>query len=150
VPAAPKPLAEAGKGEHVIIPVDDVNRITLAATDMAREISGNITAVHLADNREEAEVFRDRWEEAVPDVPLLIIESPYRAFAGPMIAYIDSLEQAGADRSITVILPGFKAHHWWESLLHNQAVRRLRPFLDEHELVRIVDFDYDVRAPVPA
>jgi len=150
VPAAPKPLAEAGKGEHVIIPVDDVNRITLAATDMAREISGNITAVHLADNREQAEVFRDRWEDAVPDVLLLIIESPYRAFAGPMIAYIDSLEQAGADRSITVILPGFKAHHWWESLLHNQAVRRLRPFLDEHELVRIVDFDYDVRAPVPA
>jgi amino acid transporter len=146
----PKPLEEAGKAEHVIVPVDDVNKITLAAIDMAREISGNITAVHLVDNREQAEDFRERWEATVPDVPLLIIESPYRAFAGPMIAYIDSLEQAGADRVITVILPGFKAHHWWEAFLHNRAVRRLRPFLEEHPAIRIVDFDYDVRGPAPA
>jgi hypothetical protein len=26
-------------------------------------------------------------------------------------------------------------------------IRRLRPFLDEHENVRILDFDYDVRLP---
>ncbi len=46
-----------------------------------------------------------------------------------------------------VILPGFRAYHWWESLLNNQAIRRARPFLDEHEHVRILDFDYDVRLP---
>ncbi len=142
-----KPLVERGRGEHVVIPVDAINRITTGAIDMAREISSNIAAVHLADNREEAEEFRQRWDDLIPDVPLLIIESPYRAFAGPMLAYIDSLERSEGDAPITVVLPGFRAHHWWESLLHNQAIRRLRPFLDEHENVRILDFDYDVRVP---
>ncbi|MCZ6507256.1 MAG: APC family permease [Acidobacteria bacterium] len=142
-----KPLVERGRGEHVVVPVDAINKITTGAIDMAREISRNIAAVHLADNREEAEEFRQRWNDLIPDVPLLIIESPYRAFAGPMLAYIDSLERSEGDAPITVILPGFRAHHWWESLLHNQAIRRLRPFLDEHENVRILDFDYDVRLP---
>ena len=45
------------------------------------------------------------------------------------------------------LLPGFLVYHWWESLLHNQAIHRLQPFLDEHENIRIVDFDYDVRLP---
>ena len=142
-----RPLAERGRGEHVVVPVDAINKITTGAIDMAREISRNIAAVHLADNRDEAEEFRQRWNDLMPDVPLLIIESPYRAFAGPMLAYIDSLELTEGDAPITVILPGFRAHHWWESLLHNQAIRRLRPFLDEHESVRILDFDYDVRVP---
>ncbi|HEY5625489.1 MAG TPA: APC family permease [Dehalococcoidia bacterium] len=146
VPPA-RPLVERGRGEHVVVPVDDINKITMGAIDMAREISRNIAAVHLADNRDRAEEFRRRWDDLMPDVPLLIIESPYRAFAGPMLAYIDSLERAEGDAPITVILPGFRAHHWWESLLHNQAIRRLRPFLDEHESVRILDFDYDVREP---
>ncbi len=142
-----RPVLERGRGEHVVVPVDAVNKITAGAIDMAREISANVTAVHLADNREEAEEFRQHWGQLIPDVPLLIIESPYRAFAGPMLAYIDSLERSEGDAFITVILPGFRAHHWWESLLHNQAIRRLRPFLDEHESVRILDFDYDVREP---
>ena len=141
----PEPLVERGRDEHVVVPVDAINKITTGAIGMAREISRNIAAVHLADNREEAEEFRQRWNDLMPDVPLLIIESPYRAFAGPMLAYIDSLERNEGDAPITVILPGFRAHHWWESLLHNQAIRRLRPFLDEHENVRILDFDYDVR-----
>jgi hypothetical protein len=131
--------------QHVIIPVDGINKITLGAINVARETSSNITAVHLAEDRDEAEVFRQHWDELIPDVPLLIIESPYRAFAGPMLAYIESLEVTEGDGGIMVILPGFKAHHWWESFLHNRAIRRLRPFLEEHEDVRVVEFDYDVR-----
>ena len=106
-----KPLVERGRGEHVVVPVDAINKITTGAIDMAREISRNIAAVHLAADRDEAEEFRQRWNDLMPDVPLLIIESPYRAFAGPMLAYIDSLERAEGGAPITVILPGFRAHH---------------------------------------
>jgi hypothetical protein len=140
-----QPLEERGRRQHVIVPVDGINKVSVAAISYARTISSNITAVHLAEGREDAEKFRDRWEDLIPDVPLLIIESPYRAFAGPMVAYVESLEANESEDAITVVLPGFKARHWWEAALHNQAVRRLRPFLEEHEAVRVVDFDYDVR-----
>jgi amino acid transporter len=138
--AAPREAAR----EHVIVPVDEINKLTVGAIGMARAISANVTAVHLTDDIEGAERLREQWERAAPDVPLLIIDSPYRAFSAPMVAYIDLLERTEPDKRITVILPGFKAHHWWERLLHNQAIRRLRPFLDEDERVRVVDFDYDV------
>ncbi|HUF54451.1 MAG TPA: APC family permease [Dehalococcoidia bacterium] len=143
-------MEERARRQHIIVPVDGLNKIAIGAVDFARVISSNVTAVHLADNRDEAEAFREEWEGAMPDVPLLIIESPYRAFAGPMIAYIESLERTEGDDAITVVLPGFKAYHWWEGLLHNQAIRRLRPFLEAHEAIRVVDFDFDVRDPATA
>ena len=37
---------------------------------------------------------RERWERQVPGVPLIIVESPYRALAGPLVAYLDVLDLA--------------------------------------------------------
>lgn len=141
------PAEPSGRRGHAIIPVDDINRITVGAIELARAITPNITAVHLTDDAEHAEEFRERWARLVPDVPLLVIESPFRAFAAPMLAYIDSVVAADPDQRVTVILPAFKAHHWYERLLHNQAIRRLKPFLDDYPTVDIVAFDYDVRHP---
>lgn len=138
------PVDAGGRADNIVVPVDGVNKVTVGAIGMARALSSRVTAVHLTDSNEDATVFRERWERLIPDVPLLIIESPYRAFAAPMLAYIESLERTEADRRITVILPGFKAHHWWESFLHNQAIRRLKPFLAQYPNIRVVDFMYDV------
>jgi hypothetical protein len=119
-----------------------MNKVSIGAIGMARAISSNVTAVHLTDDLEAAELLSRQWERVAPDVPLLIIDSPYRAFSAPMMAYMELLERTEPDKRITVILPGFKAHHWWERLLHNQAVRRLRPLLEVDERVTVVDFDY--------
>jgi hypothetical protein len=140
VSASPREAAR----DHVVVPVEGLNKVAMGAIGMARAISSNITAIHLTDDLESAETLRITWERVAPDVPLLIIDSPYRAFAAPILAYMDLLERTEPDKRITVILPGFKAHHWWESRLHNQAIRGLRPFLEEDERIRVVDFDYDV------
>ena len=137
-PGAPK--------EHVVVPVDDVNKISLGSVGMAREISNLVTAVHVTDDREEAEGFRQRWSRAAPDVPLMIIESPYRAFVAPIIAYIEHLEGTEPDAQITVVLPTVKERHWWEAVLHNRDVLRLRPMLHDRERVAIVEFPYDLNA----
>jgi hypothetical protein len=150
VPSA-LPLVSAGDPtryipprDHVIVPVDGVNKISLGAIGMAREMSRMVTAVHLTDDPEQAEKFREEWSRAVPDVPLLVIESPYRAFVAPMLAYIESLERTEPQR-ITVILPGFVVSHWWERILHNRDVLRLRPFLKERPNIRVVDFPYRIK-----
>jgi len=132
------------RSTHVIIPVDGINEIAIGAIAMAQEIGSEVTAVHLTDDIEQAERFQAEWNATLPGVALLIIESPYRAFAAPMLAYLENLQNAEADRRIVVILPGFKAHHWWESLLHNRAIRRLKPYLAQFPNVRIVDYLYDV------
>ena len=133
-----------GRSDHILVPVDSINRVTTGAIEMARTLSNRVTAVHLTDDSEQAEQFRDRWQRLIPDIPLLVIESPYRAFAAPMMAYIDSLRQVEQERRVTVVLPSFKARHWYEWILHNQAIRRLRPFLAATPDLNAVEFDYDV------
>ena len=138
VPAA---MSTETPRDHIIVPVDGLNEISLGAIGMAREISSMVTAVHITDDREQAEDFRKRWERAVPDVPLLVIESPYRAFVAPILAYLERLDEK-EDRRITVVLPTFIPRHWWERILHNRDVLRLRPFLKDRPGLRVVDFPY--------
>ena len=136
------PVERVPAREHVIVPVDTINKITAAAIRFSRELSSMITAVHVTDDREEGERFREQWEREVPDVPLLLIESPYRAFVAPMLAYVESLERAEPDATITVVLPGLATRHWWERFLHNQDVLRLRPHLEKRPRVKVFDFPY--------
>ena len=76
---------------------------------------------------------RERWERQLPGVPLVIVESPYRALVGPLLAYLDVLDQAWpADKEapITfVVIPEYVARHWWERILYNQSAKRLRTAL---------------------
>ena len=108
-----------------------------------------VTAVHLTDHPAQAEQFREEWSRAVPDVPLLVIESPFRSFVAPMIAYVESLERTEQQR-ITIILPSFVVTHWWERILHNRDVLRLRPFLKERASIRVVDFPYRIKEQAAA
>ena len=124
------------------MPVDAINKVSLAAIAFARELSGRATAVHITDDREEAEELRVRWERLIPDVRLLIIESPYRAFVAPMLAYVGSLQRAEPGVPIAVVLPSFVPRHWWERPLHNQDVLRLKPHLRNQPGVRVIDFPY--------
>jgi amino acid transporter len=128
--------------EHIVVPVDTIDKVSLAAIAFVRELSGRATAVHITDDREAAEDLRARWEKLSPDVPLLIIESPYRAFVAPMLAYVGSLQRAEPGSKITVVLPGFVPRHWWERPMHNQDVLRLKPHLKNRPGVRVIDLPY--------
>jgi amino acid transporter len=128
--------------EHIVVPVDTIDKVSLAAIAFVRELSGRATAVHITDDREAAEDLRARWEKLIPDVPLLIIESPYRAFVAPMLAYVGSLQRAEPGSKITVVLPGFVPRHWWERPMHNQDVLRLKPHLKNRPGVRVIDLPY--------
>jgi hypothetical protein len=136
------PVERLPTREHVVVPVDAINKVSVAAIAFVRELSGRVTAVHITDDREAAEDLRARWEKLIPDVPLLIIESPYRAFVAPMLAYVGSLQRAEPGVTITVVLPGFVPRHWWERPLHNQDVMRLKPYLKKRPGVRVIDLPY--------
>ena len=66
-------------------------------------------------------------------VPLVVVESPYRALVGPLEAYLDVLDAAwppDKEAPITfVVLPEYVARRWWERILYNQSVKRLRSAL---------------------
>ena len=89
---------------------------------------------------------RRTWERQVPGVPLVVVESPYRALAGPLTAYLDVLDAAwppDQEAPVTfVVLPEYVARHWWERLLYNQAAKRLRTVLLGRPRTVIVNVPY--------
>ena len=130
-----------------------LNRAVVRALAVARSLADEVVAVYISDDPEDTAEMRLLWERQVPGVPLVIVESPYRALAGPLQAYLDVLDQAWpADRPtpITfVVVPEYVAKHWWERILYNQSSRRLRSMLLGRPHTVVVDVPYRRDEPHP-
>jgi len=137
--------------ERVVIPIQTLNRAVVQAINVGRSISDDVRAVFISDDPEEAEELRRRWEQQVPGVPLVIVESPYRALAGPFLAYLEVLDRAwppDKEAPITfVVLPEYVARSWWERILYNQSVRRLRSVLLGRPHTVVVNVPYRREEP---
>ena len=126
-------VAPPTREERAIVPIPELNRAAVQAVNVARSISEQVTAVFITDDPEAAVELRERWQRQVPGVPLVVVESPYRALVGPLVAYLDVLDRAwppDKPAPITfVVLPEYVARSWWERILYNQSARRLRSVL---------------------
>lgn len=137
--------ADQGRERAVIMPIDELNQAVLHTLEFARTISDNVTAVHITDDVEEGDTLRTAWEDSVPDMPIVIIESPYRSFLAPMLAYIDGIDRADPGAYITVVLPEFVPAHFWEGLLHNQSAGRLKRALIHRPNTVLINVPYHLR-----
>ena len=72
----------------------------------------------------------------------MIVESPFRSLAGPLLAYIDALKDTHPHDTLTVVLPEFVPSHWWEQLLHNQTALRLKAALLFHPGIVVASVPY--------
>ena len=132
--------------ERAIVPVPNLTRAVVRAVNVARSISDDVLAVYISDDPEHSREMRERWERQVPGVQLVIVESPYRALAGPLMAYLDVLDRAwppDKQEPITfVVIPEYVARHRWERILYNQSSRRLRTMLLGRPHTVVVDVPY--------
>jgi amino acid transporter len=132
--------------QRVVIPVNGINRAVVQAVVFGRTLASDVRAVFITEDPDAGDELRLRWERQVPNVPLVIVESPYRALIGPLTAYLDVLDLAwppDKEAPITiVVLPEFVARHWWDRLLYNQSAKRLKAALVGREHTVIADVPY--------
>jgi amino acid transporter len=132
--------------QRVVVPVNGINRAVLQAVNFGRTMSKDIRGVYVTEDPEVGDELRQRWERQVPGVPLVIVESPYRAVISPFLAYLDVLDQAwppDKEAPITiVVLPEYVPRHWWERLLYNQTAKRLKAAILGREHTVIADVPY--------
>jgi hypothetical protein len=118
---------------RVVIPISGVNRAVVQALNVARSITTDIRAVYVSDDPKHSDAIRELWTQAVPDVPLVLVESPYRALIAPVVAYLDVLDRSWPndqeDPITFVLIPEYVARSWWERMLYNQAAKQLRAAL---------------------
>jgi amino acid transporter len=135
--------------QRVVIPVNGINRSVVQAVMFGRSLASDpsmLQAIFVTTDLEDAERLRERWERQLPGVPLVVVESPYRALVGPVVTYLDVLERAWPPDKETpttiVVLPEYVARHWWDRLLYNQAANRLKRSMVGREHTVIADVPY--------
>ncbi len=143
------PLPRRLQEPAVVVPISRLDRATLHALAFARSISNDVRAVHVTDDLDDAKQISEPWPQYAGDVPLVIIESPYRALIQPLLAYIDWIDRQ-APGPITVVLSEFVPRHWWEYLLHNQTALRLKLRLFFRPNTVVIDVPYHLaKKPEP-
>lgn len=110
----------------VVVLVGTVNKGVLHAVSYARSLAPDrLIAVSVVSDGDEERHLRAQWDAFGLPVELHTISSPFRDLTGPILAYIDELDQDDRDEIITVVIPEFvtKVSSQW---LHNQSALAIK------------------------
>ncbi len=119
----------AGSGSPTVVLVGQLHRGTFEAIRFARSIASDLVAVHVDLGGGRTERFMEQWQRQVPEVKLVVLDSPYRSLVDPVVQYVKQFEgEHRKDRNhfCVIVLPVFVTRRRWENLLHNQSTIVLR------------------------
>ena len=111
---------------HVIVPVGTLHRGVVRALEYARTLSTDVTAVYVETNPETTAKLRHKWETWGQDIPLEVLDSPYRSTVAPLMGVINRFDNSRRDTVVTIVIPEFVPSRWWQQILHNQTALTLK------------------------
>jgi amino acid transporter len=126
------PAAPSEGGSPVVVLVGQLHRGSFEAIRYARSIAGELVAVHVDLGLGKTGAFQEQWQRQLPEIPLVVLESPYRSLIDPVLEFVRQFEidhRKDRHKFCTVVLPVFVTRHRWENLLHNQSTISLRSAL---------------------
>ena len=114
-------------GDYAVVLMDKLNKPQLKALDYALSSRHTkLDAIHIAVDPVRAAAFAREWKKYGIEVPLKMIESPYREFAAPLIEYLENHRAQNGSERISVYMPKYVVGAWWEHILHNHRANRIR------------------------
>jgi amino acid transporter len=112
---------------HAIVLVSRLHMPTLRALAYARATRpSTLTAVTVQTSREETADLMREWDAHGIDIPLTVLDSPYREITTPVLAYVSRVRRKSPRDLISIFVPEYVVDHWWQHLLHNQSALRLK------------------------
>jgi len=131
------------KRHRVILPISGVHRGTLQALNYARNLSSDVTAVHVSIDPVDSEKTRQKWDAWGNGTRLEVLDSPYRLLMEPLLEYIEKLADLRQNGEIiTIIVPQFVPAKSWQNVLHSQTAFWLRNALFNIPDVVIIEVPY--------
>ena len=108
----------------VVVPVSEISRLTAAGISTALSIGDQVTAVNVRftdpDDQAAEDLFRQRWEQWHPNVPLVTLTTAHRSIAKPIVKYLCDVEEKHPQRKVVVLIPEVQPRRFWDYLLFNQ------------------------------
>ncbi|HEY1930622.1 MAG TPA: APC family permease [Acetobacteraceae bacterium] len=124
----------------VLIPISRWDWLSRNALECALRLTPDIVALHVTSLQgteadEEAARLHQRFHDfvetpaekaGVPLPRLLLVQSPYRSVAAPLLKAIEQIEERHHGRRVMVVLPQIVEGRWWEYAMHTHREWRLR------------------------
>lgn len=128
----------------IIVVVSAVHRATLRALQYARSLHpAELKAVTVVtDPASTTELIRE-WSDLQIDVPLELIDSPYRSIVQPLLKEVRALGPNPSD-VVGVVVPEFVVSKWWQNLLHGQTALLIKTTLLFEPNVFVIDVPYRI------
>ena len=112
---------------RVVVPVSTLHTPTLRALAFAKASRPHsLVAVTVRTDGPETDALMEEWADRGIEVPLVVLQSPYRELIRPLVRYILELRRESPREVVSVFVPEYVVGHWWEHLLHNQSALRLK------------------------
>ena len=112
---------------HAVVLVSKIHAPTLRALAYAKATRPHdITALTVSVDAEESQRLQADWDRHGIDIPLTIIDSPFREVTRPVLDYVRRVRLDSPRDVVSVYIPEYVVGHWWEQLLHNQSALRLK------------------------
>jgi len=132
---------------RVVVPVTNVQWDVIQAVRFGRSMTDDITAVHVTDDVAAGERLRERFERQLPGIGFVIVESPYRNLVDPLVRYLEVTAEKETGSVTVVLLPERMTRHWWERILFNQNVHRIRAALTGRPDILVADVPFRAFEP---
>ncbi|MCD2261742.1 APC family permease [Dietzia aurantiaca] len=112
---------------HCLVLVSKLHLPTLRALAYARATRPDtIEALTVNIDTADTRALVREWEDRGIQVPLKVVESPYREINRPVVDYVTRLREQRPRDVVIVYIPEYVVGHWWEQFLHNQSALRLK------------------------
>ena len=131
-----------------VVLVGNVHRGVVEAINYGRSLRPeHLTALHISDDPDQHARIHADWERFGFDIPLEILDSPYRELVEPVERHLDELDRRWASDRITVLIPEFvvgvkKA----SNLLHGQSGLALKLALLDRPATVVTSVPFHVRS----
>lgn len=126
----------------VLLLVPRLHKGILQAIAYAQSLSEDVRAVHVTLDSQSVAKIKVDWLKFGEDIPLVILESPYRSLIEPVTDYIDQTIAEEPNQMVTVIVPEAVPRRWYHRFLHNNVAIPLKIALGTRKNVVITNVRY--------
>jgi hypothetical protein len=129
----------------IVVPVQDINLATVMTVAAACERSREVIGVHVLVDPDEPSSVEKRWACQIPNVPLVVIDSPFRTVSDPIGVYVDDMLRR-SPHEVTVMVPLLEVRGA-KRILVNQSLKGLMKLLAQKRHVNVIRFPFQPGSP---
>jgi hypothetical protein len=122
--------------------VSGVNDVTIRAVNYAKTLDAGMTrAIYFDLDPDQAHRLEEAWFDAHLEIPLDIVEAPFRDLTVPMLTEVRRYSSR-PDTLVNVLVPEVVVSHWWQLPLHSQNALFIKRLFLSEERVTLTSVPY--------